>query len=204
MDRWIEREGGRNLQWRWQWVLENGSLKRFPFWGDYVVLHYSFVRSIKSKHWFFQFVVFICQLHLCLWGVSSFIFSCHKNVWMIRERYYGVGIWTPFCFVFFSIQSFHFIPFSSFWALAMWTFQTNHFFFKKFPFILYIYIFHDKIILESFSLKFIKEWFRFNNLNYLNKILKYDLYYFLIYFFKWKLFELETCTNSYYFVLNFY
>ena len=35
-------------------------------------------------------------------------------------------------------------------------------------------------------------------------ILKYNLYYFLIYFFKWKFFGPETCTDSYYFVFNFY
>lgn len=141
MDRWIEREGGRNLQWRWQWVLENGSLKRFPFLGDYVVLHYSFVRSIKSKDWFFQFVVFICQLHLCLWGVSSFIFSCHKNVWMIRERYYGVGIWTPFCFVFFLA----FKVFTSFLFPLFGLWRWEHFkrttFFKKNFLLFFIYIF---------------------------------------------------------------
>jgi hypothetical protein len=40
--------------------------------------------------------------------------------------------------------------------------------------------------------------------NILDKILRYDLYYFLTYLFKWRSFNLETCTTSYYPVLNFY
>jgi len=38
----------------------------------------------------------------------------------------------------------------------------------------------------------------------LDKILRYNLYYFLTCFFKWKLFRLEIYINSHYFMFNFY
>jgi hypothetical protein len=41
-------------------------------------------------------------------------------------------------------------------------------------------------------------------LKLLGEILKYDLYYSLTHPLKWKSFGLETCIDSYYFVLNFY
>jgi hypothetical protein len=41
-------------------------------------------------------------------------------------------------------------------------------------------------------------------LKLLGKAPRYDLYYSLTYLLKWKPFKLETCTNSYYLVFNFY
>ena len=38
----------------------------------------------------------------------------------------------------------------------------------------------------------------------LGEVSLYDLYYSITYSLKWKLFELETCTDSHYLVLNFY
>jgi hypothetical protein len=38
----------------------------------------------------------------------------------------------------------------------------------------------------------------------LDKVSRYDLNYSLTHPLKWKLFGLETCTGSYYFILNFY
>jgi hypothetical protein len=41
-------------------------------------------------------------------------------------------------------------------------------------------------------------------LKLLDEVLRYDLYYFLIYFLKRKLSDLETCIDLHYHVLNFY
>jgi hypothetical protein len=38
----------------------------------------------------------------------------------------------------------------------------------------------------------------------LGEVPKYDLYYSPTHYLKWKPFELETCTDPYYLVLNFY
>ena len=38
----------------------------------------------------------------------------------------------------------------------------------------------------------------------LDEVQRYDLYYYITHSLKWKPFELETCINSYYLVLDFY
>jgi hypothetical protein len=51
-------------------------------------------------------------------------------------------------------------------------------------------------------------WQCFHRLRFIiifyDKVLIYNLYYFLIYFFKWKLFELKTYINLYYILFYFY
>ena len=38
----------------------------------------------------------------------------------------------------------------------------------------------------------------------LDEVLRYDLFYYSIHLFEWKLFELETHIDSHYFIFNFY
>jgi hypothetical protein len=51
---------------------------------------------------------------------------------------------------------------------------------------------------------YVKESSQSNSLKLLVKVPRYDLYYSLTYFLKWKPFELKTCTGPHYLVLNFY
>jgi ribosomal protein L10 len=61
---------------------------------------------------------------------------------------------------------------------------------------------HDYLVIKTLTL--CQKTNSTQKLKLLGGVLRYDLYYSLTYFFKWKSFELETCTNSHYLLFDFY